>query len=127
MIKKSLQITFLFLLPLYGYSSDYELTVKVANGAQNGWNLYKQGMFVSEYDGGKYTNPDTRKKGYEFWSNGIYAKYDRDSNGHHETLFSIEKEDLVYVGTINFKATFIDVSNKYKNLLHKQMRAFKNK
>lgn len=101
--------------------NNYELTVKVSTEAVQGWNLYKKGIFTSKNNGGRYTDPDKSTRVYDFWSNGEYAKYDRDNNGHHETIFLIKEKELIYVGSIGSKGTFIDVSNTYKKFLHKPL------
>jgi len=115
-------MTFLFSeTPSSKTNFTYDLTVKVVEGALKGWKLYQNGKFVSQYNGGKYTDPKRKMKGYEFWSNGKYAKYDRDNNGHFETVFFVQEKRLVYIGSIGSKSQFIHVANKYKMFLTKPM------
>ncbi len=117
------------LLPLSIHAkvrNDYELTVKVSTIAVKGWNLYKKGVFVGKNNGGRYTEPDTSTRVKEFWSNGEIAKFDRDNNGHHETIFLIKEQELIYVGSIGPRGTFINVSNKYKKFLHKPLTKFRS-
>ena len=119
----------ILILPLHVNAklrNDYELTVKVSCEAVKGWSLYKRGVFVSKSKEGRYTDPDTNTKVYDFWSNGIYAKFDRDGNGHHETIFIIRQKELNYVGSLGTKGTFVHVSNNYKKLLHKSIKIFVN-
>lgn len=112
----------IFPLTIYGKINDnYELTVKVSIEATKGWNLYQKGVFIGKFNGGNYTNPDESTQVHDFWSDGYYAKYDRDNNGHHETIFIIREKELIYVGSIGSKGTFVDVSNNYRTLLHKSI------
>lgn len=97
----------------------YELTVQVSLVAQKGWELFQQGKFMNEFNGGKYTEPDYSTRCLDFWSNGKIAKFDREGNGHHETIFVIRKKQLVYVGSIGPKGTFVDVSKEFTYLLNK--------
>lgn len=107
--------------------NDYELTVRIAIEANLGWELYKQKIFVGKFKDGKYTDTNKEHKGYEFWSNGEYAKLDSDHNGHHETIFLIKNEQLIYVGSIGSRGTFINVSKKYHNLLNKSITKLRTK
>lgn len=127
MIKYILIIVFISLFPLMINAQiidRYELTVKVAIEATKGWNLYQKRFFVGKFNGGNYTNPDDSTQVHDFWSNGDYAKYDRDNNGHHETIFIIRENKLVYVGSIGSKGTFVDASNNYRILLNKPLANF---
>jgi len=107
--------------------NDYELSVKIALEANQGWELYQEKKFVSSFENGKYTDTNSLYRVHEFWSNGEYAKFDSDYNGHHETIFLIKDNKLVYVGSIGRKGTFINVSNKYINLLNKSIAKLRTK
>jgi len=123
-----LAIYFLSMLSLKAnILNTYELTVPVAIQATKGWDLYKNKNFSGSFNGGYYTDINITAKGYDFWSNGKFAKYDRDFNGHHETIFLIKDEKLVYVGSIGRKGTFVDVSNKFINLLNKSITRLRTK
>lgn len=82
---------------------NYELTDDVVNGALAGWELYKQGKAVCRYNGGAYADQNLEFGGNQFWSNGGYAKYDCDQNGHLETVFLVVGNDLEYFGSIGTK------------------------
>ena len=127
MNKKLLTLICILLIPIISNAkirNDYELTVNVSIKASHGWNLYIKKIFDGEHNGGYYTNPDSKTRVKDFWSNGEYAKFDRDNNGHHETIFIIENRELVYIGSIGSKGKFIHVSNKYKRLLNKSVIKF---
>jgi len=96
---------------------DYDLTVAVVVKALDGWQLYEDKKFAGSFNNGYYTDPDPDTQGYEFWSDGLIAKLDRDSNGHHETFFVVVEDQLVYVGSIGGKGTFVHVANEFKECL----------
>ena len=118
---------FIFLLPVNinaKIRNDYELTVKTALEANKGWTLYKKGVFVSKFRDGYYTDSDKSTRVKDFWSNGVYAKFDSDGDGYHETIFLIKEKELVYVGSLGAKGTFVHVSNNHRKLLHKPLKVF---
>jgi hypothetical protein len=82
-----------------------------------GFELFKSGTFVGKYADGCYTDPNEKTKVYDFWSNGKWAKYDREGDGHHETMFQIKGNQIDYVGTIGGDAKFITVDKSYKEFL----------
>lgn len=95
----------------------YELTVRAALDAQYGWTLYRQGRFAGSFPrGGNYTDPMPEQQGYEFWSNGTCATLDGDSNGHQELQFKVSGDQLIYVGAVGGKGTFVHTANEYKHL-----------
>lgn len=87
---------------------DYRYSPDVRELAEEGLVLYKEQKFVSSFNGGHYTDPIPKHGSYEFWSDGKTAKLDRDSNGHHETIFKIEDGQLKYVGSIGSRGQFVD-------------------
>jgi hypothetical protein len=86
-----------------------------------GYELYKKNEIMSSYNGGHYTDPNPEKRGYEFWSNGKIAKFDRDSNGHYETILKINNKNLIYIGTLGSAGEWIDVNVNYKHLMGKKI------
>ena len=96
---------------------DYELTVAVAVKANQAWQLYRDEEFAGAFNNGHYTDPDPRTRVNDFWSDGLVAKLDRDDNGHHETIFAIVENELVYVGSIGAKGTFVDAARVYHRYL----------
>lgn len=89
---------------------DYELTVDVAVRAVAGWKLYLQKEFAGQHREGHYTNPEPDSPGHEFWSDGLKAEFDRDHNGHFETVFDVKDEKLVYRGSRGSDGTFVHTS-----------------
>lgn len=100
--------------PLYQVLPEY-----VAQLAYDGWELYQAGKFVGAFNGGHYTNPNTSTQVHDFWSNGKLAKVDRGDDGHFETILCIIENDLVFVGVLGNKGTFIEVGIGYEDLLGK--------
>jgi hypothetical protein len=96
---------------------DYELTVAKVVKAIHGWQLYGDKRFAGSFSNGHYTDPDPATKVKDFWSDGRIAKLDHDDNGHFETIFIVVDEQLVYVGSIGRKGTFIDVARDYKKYI----------
>ena len=95
------------------YRNDYELTVDVALRASAGWELYKQEKFAGSLAGGHFTDPDPETRGKEFWSDGVYAKFDRDNNSHGETIFFIDGEKLVYAGCVGGTGQWVHTSKSF--------------
>ncbi len=95
-------------------SDDYELTVAVVKKALKGWQLYQDKQFAASFQDGRYTDPDPKSQSHDFWTNGRFARLDRDGNGHHETIFAVTDGELVYVGSIGRQGRFVDVSRTYQ-------------
>ena len=95
--------------------NDYDLTVDVAIRASAGWKLYLQKEFAGEHRDGHYTNPEPDNQGHEFWSDGENAKFDRDHNGHFETIFVIKDGNLVNRGSIGDKGKFVHTARAFQN------------
>jgi hypothetical protein len=93
---------------------DYELTVAVAVAATEGWQLYQYGKFAGTFEDGRYTDPAPRTKVKDFWSNGRLAKFDRDGNGHFESVFVVVDKQLTYVGSIGSKGDIVHAARDYK-------------
>lgn len=85
---------------------------------QRGYRLYQRGEFAGPYDDGQYTEPDLDTKVLDFWSNGKFARYDRNGDGHHETILEIAHQRLFYIGTIDTYGIFVDVGQKHPELFH---------
>lgn len=86
-----------------------------------GFQLFMSGKFARKFNDGFYIDPNKQSQVLDFWSNGKWAKYDRHSDGHYETLFEIISSRLIYVGSIGKKGTFIDVGKGYKRFLNKSV------
>ena len=86
---------------------------------RTGFTQYLSHDFTGRYADGYYTDPNKETQVYDFWSNGKWAKFDRDSNGHHETILEINGRNISYVGTIGGKAQFIDVVSSYNEFLNR--------
>ena len=95
------------------YRDDYELTIDVAIRASAGWELYKQKEFSGSRAGGHFTDPDPETRGNEFWSDGVYAKFDRDNNSHGETIFVIDGDNLIYAGCIGSTGQWVHTSKSF--------------
>lgn len=104
-------------------AGEYELTVAVAKKALAGWELYQAKKFAASFDGGSYTDPDETTRSRDFWSNGRYARLDRDNNGHHETVFLIEQGELIYVGSLGMQGAFVDVASAHAKYRGKPVAA----
>jgi hypothetical protein len=96
-------------------ASDPELTVAAAKTALQGWDLYQAGKFAAAAQGGHYTDPDPTTQVHDFWSNSRWAMLDRDSNGHHETIFLVENNQLVYVGCLDSRGTLVNPASRFKS------------
>lgn len=119
----------LALLPQFAQAADkregYELTVEVAVGATEGWKLFKEGKFINEFNDGFYTDPHPDTQVYDFWSDGVVAKYSRDGDGSHETIFYVSKQEkLVYVGSTGKKKTFLHTARPFKKYKNKALKYF---
>ena len=113
-------VFYLFMLPAplsADVGDDYELTVAVAVNANQGWQLYRAQEFAGAFGSGHYTDPDPQTRVKDFWSDGRTAKLDRDDNGHHETVFTIKDNELLYVGSIGAKGTLVDAARDYRRFL----------
>jgi hypothetical protein len=84
-----------------------------------GFELYKSGTFAGKYADGYYTNPNLKTQVLDFWSNGKWAKYDREGDGHHETMLQINGNQIEYVGTIGGDARFTTVSKSHQEYLYR--------
>ncbi len=93
---------------------DTELTVAAAKKALQGWGLFQAGKFAAAAHGGHYTDPDPNTQVRDFWSSGRWAMLDRDGNGHHETIFLVENQELVYVGCLNVRGLLINPASRFK-------------
>lgn len=98
---------------------DYKYTPDVKTLAETGYELFKEGKIVGNFNGGYYTDPDPHIRGYEFWFNGKKVIVDRDHNGHHETIFMWRAENnaLAYVGSIGTKGLYVDVGEGFEPYL----------
>lgn len=109
--------------------NDYKLTVAVVELALKEQQLFQAEEFVSTYNGGSYTNPNPETQVHDYWSDGRYSMLDRDDNGHHETIFLLKDDQLVYVGSIGLTGTkwmFVDVANECKSCYGKPLGCFTN-
>ena len=107
-----------------GLRDDYELTVATVVKAMQGWHLYGAKEFAGRFKDGHYTDPDPKTKVYDFWSDGLIAKLDRDNNGHFETLFMVDHNQLVYVGSTGRRGTLIHVARDQQNYLGQPASSF---
>ena len=95
------------------YRDDYELTVDVAVRAVVGWELYLKEEYSGSVADGHFTDPEPDSPGNEFWSDGVYAKFDRDNNSHGETVFVIKDGKLVYAGCTGSKGQWVHTSQAF--------------
>ena len=102
-----------------------ELTMAVARQALAGWELYQAGNYSGTFQEGRYTDTNADVEGYDFWSDGRYAKLDRAGDGHHETIFLIRDGELVYVGTLNKKGDFGHTARAYRRFRNQSVKAFR--
>jgi hypothetical protein len=91
-----------------------ELTVAAAKTALQGWELFQAGKFAAAAQGGHYTDPDAKTQVRDFWSNSRWAMLDRNSDGHHETIFLIENKQLVYVGCLDTRGKLVNPASRFK-------------
>lgn len=89
-----------------------------------GYQLFLSETYSGKFKDGYYTDSNQETKVFDFWSNGKWMNYDRDNNGHHETIFEIGDSKLIYVGSIGLKGTFIDVGTGYKRFLNMPVTAW---
>ena len=92
---------------------------------QRGYRLYQMGEFAGPYADGKYTDPNLDTKVYDFWTNGRFARYDRNDDGHHETILEIVRQQLFYIGTIDVNGIFVACwTRNTRSILHKSIGEF---
>ena len=96
---------------------DYELTMEVAEMALDGERMFVSKDFAGTFADGYYTDPRPLTRAKSFWSNGVWAKFDRDDNGHYETLFVMRDGRLVYFGSIGAKGHLVDTAGEFANYL----------
>lgn len=99
--------------------ADYSLSPDDIKMIQRGYRQYLMGEYSGSYADGKYTDPNLDTTVYDFWTNGTFAKYDRDHNGHHETILEIVNQQLFYIGTLGGNGTFIHVGKKHPEYLNR--------
>lgn len=122
----------LFLLSFYAapaaaeIAEYYELDMPTALATDEAWQLYREGVFANAWNNGHYTDTDPDQRGYDFWSDGVYAKFDRDKNGHHETIFLIVDGQLEYVGSIGRPqgGVFVHTAKAHSKWRRRSPRAF---
>jgi len=116
-----------FFLTLYASpcrATNYNLSPDDIKMIQRGYRQYQMGEFSGQYADGKYTDPNTDTEVYDFWTNGTFAKYDRDGNGHHETILKIVNRQLFYIGTLGPNGNFVHVGNKHPEYLNRPITDF---
>jgi hypothetical protein len=96
---------------------DYELTMEVAEIALDGERMFVGQKFAGSFVDGFYTDPRPLTRAKSFWSNGAWAKVDRDDNGHYETLFVMRDGRLVYFGSIGAKGAIVDTAGEFAEYL----------
>ena len=79
---------------------------------------------MGKFKDGYYTDSNPSTQGYDFWCNGIYAKFDSDENGSHEIIFKVRDKKLVYVGILGAYNIFTCASDNYKMLIGKTVDNF---
>ena len=89
-----------------------------------GYQLFLSGNFSGKFKDGFYTDPNKETSVYDFWSNGKWAKYDRNGDGYHETIFEVVSSKLKYVGSLGREGKFIHVGEGYKRFLKKPASAW---
>ena len=104
-------------------SDKYEIDSDILLGAEKGWELFLEQEFSGIYNNGCYTDPRPEKRGYSFWSNEIFAKFDREGDGHFETIFEIQNNQLLYVGSIGGNGRYSHTSETHVQYLDKGMLA----
>lgn len=95
----------------------YELTMEVAEIALDGERMFVSGDFAGPFADGFYTDPRPANRVKSFWSNGVWAKVDRDDNGHYETLFVMRDGRLASFGSIGTKGHLVNTSGEFANYL----------
>ncbi|WP_442482062.1 hypothetical protein [Aeoliella sp. SH292] len=96
---------------------DYELTMAVAEVALDGERMFVGKDFAGKFADGFYTDPRPMTRAKSFWSNGVWAKVDRDDNGHYETLFVMRDGRLVYFGSIGPKGQIVNTAFEFADYL----------
>lgn len=104
--------------------SNYNLSPDDIKMIQRGYRLFQLGEYSGQYADGKYTDPNPVTRVYEFWTNGSFAKYDRDHNGHHETILEIVNQRIFYIGTLGGNGNFVHVGNKHLYYLHRSINDY---
>ena len=103
---------------------DYELTVSVAKQALHGWQLFLTKNYAGDFNQGHYTDTQAATQLKDFWSDGRYAMVDRDRNGHHETIFWIQDQELVYVGSLGMDGKFVNTARSSRSYLGESLASF---
>ncbi len=107
-----------------GAESNYNLSPEDVKMIQQGYRLYQMGEYSGQYTDGKYTDPNPETSVYDFWTNGTFAKYDRDNDGHHETILEIVNQRIFYIGTIGVNGYFVHVGNKHPEYLNQSINHY---
>lgn len=105
-------------------ADNYELTMDVARSAMEGWDLWVTQVPEDVMHYGRYVDTDPTTPARDFWSNGAWAKLDREADGHHETLFVIRDGHLVYFGSLGPKGTFVDVAREFSAFQDRSVKDF---
>jgi hypothetical protein len=101
--------------------ANYNLSPDDVQMIQRGYRQYQAGEYSGQYADGKYTDPNADTIVYDFWTNGIFAKYDRDHDGHHETILEIVNRQIFYIGTLGGDGKFVHVGKKHPEYLHRSI------
>ncbi len=122
---KAVTLLIIFFLTVFAQASwagpNYNLSPDDIKMIQRGYRLYQMGQSSGQYGNGKYTDPNPSTKVYDFWTNGIFAKYDRDDDGHHETILEIANHQIIYVGTLGLDGKFVHVGTKHQKYLNRSI------
>lgn len=108
---------------IHSASADFIPTQAFSDHEKNmigkGLMLFNSKSFAGRYADGYYTDPNPKTQVFDFWSNGKWAKFDRDGDGHHETIFRMLGESVEYVGTLGGAGTFIMTSSSTTQFLNR--------
>ncbi|MCA9048375.1 MAG: hypothetical protein KDA89_06585 [Planctomycetaceae bacterium] len=89
--------------------------------AMDGWKLWQAGDYAGRTHDGFYTDPDLTTQVKDFWSDGIYARVDDQSDGLFETIFVIREGKLQYIGRVKEPFLFQHIASGEEQTVEKYL------
>lgn len=122
----TIALLFLLVNTAYAAGNNQALTSHDIEMINAGFVKYLSSDFAGKYNDGYYTDPNPQSRGFDFWSNGKWATFDKDNNGLYETILEIHGQLITYVGTIDGKGRFIAVNSPYRGFIHRPLLEWVN-
>lgn len=91
--------------------------------AHVGLRLYNEGDFAGSSRGGHDVDLFPQSRGFEFWSDGVWAELDGNSKGNSKIIYRIENERLRYVGSVAEDGIYSSVGKGFETYLGQKYEA----